>query len=316
MDGILCVHKPPDFTSFDVVAKMRGIAKMRKIGHAGTLDPMATGVLPLFLGQATKACHLLPRSDKCYLATVQFGRTTDTLDRTGRVLTQSEERIDRTQLASVLPQFMGEIQQIPPMYSAVKLQGKKLYQLARSGKTVEREARSVTIHALTIVGFDAAAQTARLRVHCSGGTYLRTLADDLGRMLGVGGMLTELVREMAAGFCLAECHTLKTLQTAADEGRLQEYLQPIDTAFSCYPMITLSQAQSVLFLNGVKLDLNRLQLPAALQSGAICRVYQEQDEGTGFLGLAHPYREAGVAELRITKIFQLNGSIGEQGTSR
>lgn len=305
MDGIICVNKPQEFTSFDVVAKMRGIAKMRKIGHAGTLDPMATGVLPLFFGQATKACHLLPTSDKIYLATVQFGLTTDTLDRTGTVLTRSEEKIVREQLEAVIPQFLGDIQQIPPMYSAVKMGGKKLYQLARSGKTVERPPRPVTIYALTLEDFDPHTQTAVLRVHCSGGTYLRTLADDIGQRLGVGGILTALVREMAAGFSLADCHTLACLQQASDAGRLRDALLPIDAVFACYPAIALSPAQVTMFLNGVKLDLHRVALPPGINAGEICRVYNE--DATRFLGLAHPHRDPAVAELCITKIFQKNG---------
>lgn len=296
LNGIICVDKPSDWTSFDVVAKMRGIVKMRKIGHAGTLDPMATGVLPLFLGSATKACSLLPDQDKIYLATLQFGVTTDTLDRTGTVTKRSDQIMTCDQLEAIMPDFMGEITQLPPMYSAVKVGGTRLYQLARAGKTVERKLRTVQIHKMELRAFDALHQTAQLYVHCSKGTYIRTLADDIGAKLGVGAMLIALTREMAAGFTREDCYTLAELQQMADEQRLSNAFIPTERAFCAYQAIRLSEMQASMFLNGVSLDLHRVHCPPSDQQSY--RIYNQQDD---FLGLA--YTDALSMKLRIKKIF-------------
>ena len=190
-NGILCIDKPEGFTSFDVVAKLRGIARERRVGHAGTLDPMATGVLPLFFGRATKACDILPRQDKRYLADFRLGVTTDTQDETGRVLCERDPSgVSEADVRKAAARFTGEIMQVPPMYSALRVEGKRLYELARQGVEVERKARPVTIHSLDFVSWDGASHTCRIDVHCSKGTYIRTLVADIGEALGCGAVMT------------------------------------------------------------------------------------------------------------------------------
>ena len=192
LEGILCVDKPQDWTSFDVVAKMRGIADCHKIGHGGTLDPMATGVLPLFFGRSAKAMELMPVQEKRYTATICFGVTTDTQDCTGNILSTSEKAVTREALEAALVPLRGTIDQLPPMYSAVWVDGQRLYKLARAGKEVERPTRQVTIHRLDLLEFDVENRTCVIDVACSKGTYIRTLCHDIGEALGCGGMLTAL----------------------------------------------------------------------------------------------------------------------------
>ncbi|MEE1491013.1 MAG: tRNA pseudouridine(55) synthase TruB, partial [Massilioclostridium sp.] len=220
MDGILCMNKPEGFTSFDVVAKLRGITRTKRIGHAGTLDPMATGVLPVFLGRATKAISLLPDHTKRYTAGFQLGLTSDTLDSTGTILSRSHSTLTQQELLAALEQYRGTISQIPPMYSALKVEGKRLYELARQGKTVERKPRKVEIFQLELLSFDTKLQTGVLDVGCSSGTYIRTLCDDIGRDLGVGAVMTSLQRTEAAGFSLADSRTFEEVQQLKDDGRL------------------------------------------------------------------------------------------------
>lgn len=299
MNGIICINKPQEWTSFDVVAKARGIARTKKVGHAGTLDPMATGVLPLFFGAATKVCDLLPNEDKGYLADFRLGVTTDTLDRTGTVLTETESNRTQAEIEAILPQFRGEIKQVPPMYSAIRINGQRLYDLARSGREVERQARPVTIHRLELLQFDPNTQSGRLLVRCSKGTYIRTLAADLGEQLGVGAVLTELQRDLAGRFSLEDCHTLEELQQYAAEGTLSSLLLPIDAVFADLPKIELNEVQRHLFCNGVKLDLQRVPPLCGVGNH---RVYDEQN---AFLGLARPDVEK--EELRIVKSFWQTG---------
>ena len=207
MNGIILVDKPKDFTSFDVVAKMRGILKTRSIGHGGTLDPMATGVLPLFVGRATKCCDILPCQDKTYIAGLKLGIKTDTQDITGIVLEKREVNITKELFHKVVSSFVGEIDQIPPMYSAVKQDGKKLYELARKGITVERKPRKITIYEINILSEDFEKNEFILEVSCSKGTYIRTLCEDIGNSLGCGGTLFSLKRKKAAGFSNENCHS-------------------------------------------------------------------------------------------------------------
>ena len=200
-NGIIIIDKPADWTSMDVCAKLRGILKTKKVGHAGTLDPMATGVLPVFVGQATRGVSFAESGDKEYLAVLRLGLVTNTQDTSGQALHRTEELPDRAALEAVLPRFTGEISQLPPMYSAIKIGGKKLYELARQGKEVERRPRPVTIHALELVEQTAPGDYV-LRVRCSKGTYVRTLCHDSGQALGCGGCMAALRRTMAAGFTL------------------------------------------------------------------------------------------------------------------
>jgi len=295
MNGIICVNKPEGWTSFDVVAKVRGIAHTRKVGHAGTLDPMATGVLPLFLGIATKACDVMPGEDKAYRATFKLGMTTDTQDRTGDVLTTCESVLTRAEVEAKLPQFTGDILQIPPMYSAVQVNGRRLYDLARSGKEVERKPRPVTILSLALLSFDEETQTGVLDVHCTKGTYIRTLCHDLGQALGVGATLTALERYQAGNFTLEDCYTLEELQQFEHEQTLESKVLPVEKVFLQLPKIKLNPVQSVKFQNGVKLDLNRVRYK---QVGGLHKVFDHENQ---FMGLATLNLET--MELVVAKMF-------------
>lgn len=228
-NGIVIIDKPAGWTSMDVCAKLRGILKTKKIGHAGTLDPMATGVLPVFVGQATRAVSFAEGGEKEYVAGLRLGRTTNTQDTEGETLTQSPVTVGREELEAVLPRFTGEISQIPPMFSAIKINGQKLYDLARQGKEVERKARAVTIFALEVV--EQVSETDYiLRIRCSKGTYVRTLCHDIGQALGCGGCMFSLRRTMAAGFTLDESVTLEQMQEGGEA-----LLRPTDSLFRDRP---------------------------------------------------------------------------------
>lgn len=295
--GIICVNKPAGFTSFDVIAKMRGILKMKRLGHAGTLDPMATGVLPVFAGRAAKACDILPDHDKTYRAGFRLGVTTDTQDSTGTVLSESDTAVSAERLLSALEGFRGNIEQIPPMYSAVSVGGKRLYELARKGETVERPARTVTVYSLELSDYDEAVRSGTLEVSCSKGTYIRTLISDIGDALGSGGIMTSLVRTRACGFSLEDCVTLEQLQrTAEGDGDFLRYLKPVEDVFSDFPALNLKGAQERMYRNGVKLDLSRIRVPAKAER---LRVYGE----SGFIGTAVPDAENGI--LKVEKNFYL-----------
>lgn len=294
MTGVLLIDKPKGFTSFDVIAKMRGISHERRIGHSGTLDPMATGVLPLFLGKATRACALLPDQDKRYWAEFQLGCRTDTQDCTGRVLRESPVASDAGEVEQILTGFCGEIAQIPPMFSAVRVGGRRLYDLAREGKTVARRARTVTIFALRLVSADETKHRYCIDVHCSKGTYIRTLCHDIGEKLGCGAMLTALRRTQAAGFGLEDCITLEQAQALAENGRLAEKLLPVERLFQTLPRLSLDARRAELFCNGVRLELARNRIP--LFEGQYA-VYGE----SGFLGVAHNDYESG--QLRLDGLF-------------
>lgn len=228
-NGIIIIDKPAGWTSMDVCAKLRGILKTKKIGHAGTLDPMATGVLPVFVGRATRAVSFAEGGEKEYVAGLRLGRTTNTQDTEGETLTQSPVTVGREELEAVLPRFTGEISQIPPMFSAIKINGQKLYDLARQGKEVERKARAVTIFALEVV--ERVSETDYiLRIRCSKGTYVRTLCHDIGQALGCGGCMFSLRRTMAAGFTLDESVTLEQMQEGGEA-----LLRPTDSLFRDRP---------------------------------------------------------------------------------
>ena len=228
-NGIIIIDKPAGWTSMDVCAKLRGILKTKKIGHAGTLDPMATGVLPVFVGQATRAVSFAEGGEKEYVAGLRLGRTTNTQDTEGETLTQSPVTVGQEELEAVLPRFTGEISQIPPMFSAIKINGQKLYDLARQGKEVERKARAVTIFTLEVV--EQVSETDYiLRIRCSKGTYVRTLCHDIGQALGCGGCMFSLRRTMAAGFTLDESVTLEQMQEGGEA-----LLRPTDSLFRDRP---------------------------------------------------------------------------------
>ena len=297
MNGILCMNKPQDFTSFDVIGKLRGILHMKRLGHTGTLDPMATGVLPILVGTATKACDILPNQDKTYQATVVFGKATDTLDIWGKPLQDyPEQHVTEAALRAILPEFLGDITQLPPMYSAVSVNGKRLYELARKGETVERPTRTVHIDAITLDAFDETQQTATLTVSCGKGTYIRTLLSDIGQRLGGDAVMTALTRTAACGYPLQECLTFEQVAAAMADGTLEEHLLPTDSLFSSYPKLRLNAAQERMFCNGIKLDLKRLRDLQPYED-----IYTVYGATGTFLGTALADRTQ--QELRIGKRF-------------
>ncbi len=251
MNGIVIVDKPEGWTSQDVTAKLRGVFQTRRIGHGGTLDPMATGVLPVFVGRATRGVEFFEHAEKAYEATLQLGLTTDTEDVTGEILLKQDVDVTREQFLAVLENFRGDIQQIPPMYSALKINGQKLCDLARKGKEVERKPRAITIHKLECLEFSG--ETAKLYVHCSKGTYIRTLCKDIGAALGCGGCMASLRRVSAGAYTIDEAVPLAELIEADDP---QKYLRGVDTMFSEYPAVTLTEKQELRCRNGNPFSVN------------------------------------------------------------
>ncbi len=244
-NGILIVDKPADWTSQDVVAKLRGVFHEKRVGHGGTLDPMATGVLPVFVGRATRAVEFFEHADKTYLTTLRLGRITDTQDSTGRTLEERPVAVTQAQILSVLPRFCGEQEQIPPMYSAIKLGGRKLYELARAGKEVERKPRRITIFKLELL--ELCGCEAKLLVHCSKGTYVRTLCHDIGMALGCGGCMAAL-RRVQAGAYREECAI--PLEQIVSDPQAERLLLPVDSLFSAHPVLQLTAAQEKCVRNG------------------------------------------------------------------
>ena len=270
MNGIVIVDKPQDWTSQDVTAKLRGVFQTRRIGHGGTLDPMATGVLPVFVGRATRGVEFFEHAEKIYEATLRLGIHTDTEDITGTVLEEKEVAISEEDFLNILPQFRGKIQQIPPMYSAIKINGQKLCDLARRGKEVERQPREIEIFELTCLEFTG--NTARLRVHCSKGTYIRTLCKDIGAALGCGGCMESLRRVSAGEYTIDEAVPLAELLEAKNP---EKYLRPVDSMFRNYTVITLTAKQEMRCRNGNSFSI-------ALEDGTY-RVYGQNGD---FLALS------------------------------
>ena len=238
MNGIVIVDKPQGWTSQDVTARLRRVFNTRRIGHGGTLDPMATGVLPVFVGRATRGVEFFEHAEKIYETVLRPGITTDTEDITGTVLTEQEVSVTEAQVEAVLESFRGQILQVPPMYSALKVNGQKLYDLARKGKVVERQPRPITIHELTLLKMDA--DGIRLQVHCSKGTYIRTLCKDIGEALGCGGCMAELRRVQAGEYTAEEAVALETL---LETDTPEQYLRPVDSMFRNDPAVTLTANQ-------------------------------------------------------------------------
>ncbi len=245
MNGIVIIDKPAGWTSQDVVSKLRGVLKTRRIGHGGTLDPMATGVLPVFVGRATRGVEFFEHAEKTYEATLRLGLTTDTEDTSGTVLEEKEVSISEEEFLAVLPQFRGKIQQIPPMYSALKVNGQKLYDLARKGREVERQPREIEIFKLECLEFSG--NEARLLVHCSKGTYIRTLCKDIGAALGCGGCMAALRRVTAGEYTIEEAIPLDALVAAENP---ESYLRPVDSMFRGYPEVKLTANQEKRCRNG------------------------------------------------------------------
>lgn len=292
VSGILCLDKPPEMTSFSCCAVMRRLLGTKKVGHAGTLDPMATGVLPILVGGATRALDFLPDHTKRYTAALRFGAVSDTLDVWGKVTPVAAPLPTRAAAEEALAAFRGGIWQVPPMMSALKKDGVRLYDLARQGVEVAREARPVTVSALELLDFDEAAGTAVIDVTCSKGTYIRTLCDDWGRALGCGAVMTDLRRHAAAGFTLEDAVTLEEARALAECGELAARLLPVHQALACYPVLAVSAAQAVRFQNGGALSLTRL---FAVPQG-LCRVTAPDGR---FLGLGRPEGD----DLTVARLF-------------
>lgn len=248
-NGIISIDKPAGWTSQDVTARLRRVFNTRRIGHGGTLDPMATGVLPVFVGRATRGVEFFEHAGKTYETVLRLGITTDTEDITGTVLTRQEPRVSREQLEAALEQFRGEIMQVPPMYSALKVNGKKLYDLARAGKEVERQPRPITIYQLQCLSFEN--DEARLLVECSKGTYIRTLCKDIGQALGCGGCMAALRRTRAGEYRIEDAIPLERLLEESEQGAdVERYLQSVDSMFAGLPRITLTAKQEQRCRNG------------------------------------------------------------------
>lgn len=278
MTGIICINKDKNITSFGVVAKTRGILREKKAGHTGTLDPMATGVLPVMLGGATKFLNFLPDSDKGYRASFILGKTTDTLDITGRVLSERKVSVNEENVRAVICNYVGDIMQVPPMFSAKSVDGVRLYELARHGAEIEREPCQVNIKSIQLINAENGEYT--IDVLCSKGTYIRSLIDDIGRELGCGAVMTSLQRTQAMGFSLENCVTIDELQRRKDENiGFDDLIISVEKIFSSYKKITVSPAQSKRFSNGGALDLNRLRIQP---TDEICSVYSSNGL---FLGL-------------------------------
>ena len=299
MNGVIILDKPAGFTSFDAVAVMRGLAKEKKIGHTGTLDPMATGVLPLLIGRAAKAADLLPDTDKEYMAGFRLGERFDTGDVTGKIIETSPARASEGDLLRALERFRGDIMQTPPMYSAVSVGGQRLYKLARQGIEIEREARQIHIGALELTEFDENEQRGVLAVACSKGTYIRALIEDIAGAAGTLGVMTSLRRVRACGFAEDEAVTLEDLRALSAGGKLDTVLRPVETLFGDYPAVGVSTAQAARFCNGGGLDIGRLRMPRmALREGQRFCVFGPEGR---FLGLAAVRTERN--ELRFLKLF-------------
>lgn len=283
LNGIICINKPSGFTSFDVIAKLRGILGLKRLGHAGTLDPMATGVLPVFAGKATRACDMLPDRDKTYEAEFRLGMTSDTLDIFGKTeVSGSFANISASDIEKTLQIFKGNILQTPPMYSAVSVNGKRLYELARKGIEVEREKRPVTVYELELKSYNKSNGCGELHISCSKGTYIRTLISDIGTELGCGAVMSALTRTKACGFSIEDCVTIEELQELANKGiSAQKYLYPIENAFLFLNEIKLNSDQEKMYHCGVRLDTSRLDFKCTEQN--LYRVYSANG---AFIGTA------------------------------
>lgn len=293
MTGIILLDKPNNMTSFSAVNRVRRLLSVKKAGHTGTLDPMATGVLPIALSSCTRFIDFLPVHDKAYVAEARLGVTTDTLDSTGTVLSENEVSVTQEALEKVIKNYIGTIKQIPPMYSAISKDGKRLYELARQGIEIEREAREINIYSLSLTFFEN--DRFGISVECSAGTYIRSLIDDIGRDLGCGAVMTALRRTAANGFSIENCVTLEELEKAVSENRQNEYITPVEKCFDIYPDITVTEGQAKRFSNGGELSRDRLRRNP---TDGIYRVYSP--EGF-FLGLGEIETES--EYLKVKRVF-------------
>ncbi|MCX7710956.1 MAG: tRNA pseudouridine(55) synthase TruB [Clostridia bacterium] len=299
ISGILNILKPPGMTSFDVVGYLRRMLKIKKIGHTGTLDPAAIGVLPVCIGQATKAIEYMMDKDKVYRAELALGKITDTQDSTGEILEQRDINISDGQLYAAFESFIGKYQQVPPMYSAVKIGGKKLYELAREGITVERNAREVEIYSLNIVHIKRDEKWMPIHVlfdvHCSKGTYIRTLCADIGEKLGCGGHMSFLIRSRTGNFGISEALTIEDIEQAVGTGQIVRRLISVENVFSHLDKVVLSNAEKKKFTNGVWIEAK-----GDLTQGSLIRVIDDHGK---MIALGEIFENKGVLMLKSKKMF-------------
>jgi tRNA pseudouridine55 synthase len=296
MNGVVLIRKEKGYTSFDVVAVVRKILGTKKVGHTGTLDPNAEGLLPVLLGSATKAQDIIPCHDKRYRADFRLGIATDTLDIWGEAVETDDSPVAEAEIEKMLDRYRGEIEQLPPMYSAVSIDGKRLYQYAREGKEVERRPRRVTVYALELVGYDEASRTGQLDIFCSKGTYVRTLIDDIAHSLGTVGVMTGLVRTEACGYRLDDAVTLDELRALAEEDRLigSPCWRDVESLFAEYPALAVSDKQAHRFVNGNPLDVIRTDLRSGTEDQ---KIYRVKDKEGNFLSL-------GIVDGDVIKLYK------------
>jgi tRNA pseudouridine55 synthase len=297
MDGILVIDKPAGWTSHDVVARVRRLTRARRVGHTGTLDPLATGVLVICIGRATRVVEYMVGHDKRYRATIRLGVETDTYDVEGRVTAQHPVGVSEVSLRSTLQGLTGDIRQVPPMYSALKRDGKKLVDLARRGVEVEREPRRVTVYAIDVLSFDP--PDATIDVHCSAGTYIRSLAHDAGRALGCGAILSALTRTAAGDFTLEQAVSLERFEAAVEEGSWPSFLRPLDAGLAAFPAVTLGEEDARRARHGMSIPETRARASLApLHASAdVFRVYDPAGRIVGLMRW-----DAQRSELRPEKI--------------
>ena len=288
-NGIINIYKEAGFTSHDVVAKLRGILKQKKIGHTGTLDPEAVGVLPVCLGKGTKVCDLLTDKDKVYETVMRLGVVTDTQDMTGNVLRESPVHVTREELEAVMRQFLGDYDQIPPMYSALKVQGKKLYELAREGRVIERKPRRVQILGLELRGMEEDGIHVHMRVHCSKGTYIRTLCHDIGERLGCGAAMEKLIRTRVGVFKIEDALTLAQVEVCVQNQKIDHLIRSIDSMFSMWPAGRTGAAVDRLLYNGNMLYRKDMVLEEKREpeSGEKFRIYDSQGQFCAAVSYTH-----------------------------
>lgn len=297
MNGFVFIDKPEGMTSFSAAAKVRWLFKVKKAGHTGTLDPMATGVLVVAIGSATRFIELIPDHSKAYKATFKLGIKTDTLDVTGDVLSERVVTSVREDVEQALENFRGNIMQLPPMYSAIKKDGVRLYDLARQGVEIEREQRPVSIYHLALVGANEKENEYEIEVLCSKGTYIRSLIDDIGEALGCGAVMTELRRTGANGVGIEQCHTFESLEKLKAEGELERAVVPVAALFH-YKRITVTEAQAKRFSNGGALDIKRLGDLKGEKKQGLYRVYSPEDK---FLGIGEI--DENMMELSVKRVY-------------
>lgn len=294
MTGFIYLDKPEGITSFVASAKVRRLFGIKKAGHTGTLDPMATGVLPIAIGHATRFIELIPSHDKAYRAKFILGKTTDTLDITGKVTQERNVTSTKEDVENVLADFRGEIEQTPPMYSAIKKDGVRLYDLARQGIEIERESRKVTIYKLELLSFCKETAEYEIECECSAGTYIRTLISDMGEKLGCGAVMTSLRRIKANGVTIDKCYTFEELEKLCDEGNIENALNSVDSLV-VYDKIKVTEAQAKRFSNGGELDLNRF---GGKKEPGLYSVYSPEEE---FLGIGEIDKDK--TRLSVKRVF-------------